>query len=146
MQDTMHSRSKYWLAGLIVCFMPLNVYAEEICNNSETEQIITDGVNEQYIPPHMCVSANLETSEIKESSEVIIEEELIEINVETEEVESNVSNVSSEEIEQVSKENPEEVYSTVESVESSENDKKYYEILLIPIILLILFFSIRRYQ
>lgn len=110
MQNYMYSRSINWYIGIIFLYLLLfniNISAKDICNETNQEQVISNGENQQYIPPHKCVTIAddekykisdtvtseepeevikvIETSEVKESEEV----EVKKVN-ETKEVEESV--------------------------------------------------------
>lgn len=75
MQNSMYSRSINWYIGIILIYFILfniNISAKDVCNETDQEQVITNGENEQYIPPHKCVTiSDDEKYEISSTSNVV---------------------------------------------------------------------------
>lgn len=138
----MHSRSKYWYTGIIFLLLfQVNVEAKNICNNTNNEQVITDGENEQFIPPHMCVSVS-EDSYIVEEPE-IVKQEVEPINIETKTQEPEVK--VEQENTKVQNTSP-TTEKEVEETSIQEETKSYAILVIAPLVILVTYIIIRRYK
>lgn len=150
MQNCMYSRSINWYIGIILfCFLvfSVNISAKDICNETDQEQVITNGENEQYIPPHKCVtiaddekydiSDAQSTTATNNSSETIVTEEI------SESEEISIEKTPEPVVEEAEETTATEEVTVTSTEEIKEEEKTYLYLLIYPIITMIIILIIK---